>query len=320
MLNAKLTVNFIVFYNFGHIHAALDSLQATQTPHVTYVVINGGTETERQVIQASYPNIRILHSETPLSFSQNHNWVMRLADTPYVALLNDDIVLAPDALDKLVEYLDNNPQVGMVGPQLFYEDGRLQSSAYSDPSLIRMIYKISGLASLTHQRSLLRRWLIWLGIGRIIRADSLKTFTEPQTVDVIKGAVMVVRRTAFEQAGLMDETMRHFAEEFDWQWRLRQKGWLVAIVPAAHVTHFGLGQAALQLRGQHLINDRVGILTYFLKHRPRWQVWAIRATMITAHGLWSIVWFPLDRHRAKTHFQIMVKGFRWRYRPADSSL
>ncbi|PJF41542.1 MAG: hypothetical protein CUN55_11670, partial [Phototrophicales bacterium] len=213
----------------------------------------------------------------------------------------------------LVEYLDAHPEVGLVGPQLYYEDGSLQTSAYSDPSLLRMIYKITGLAKLTHQRSPLRRWLLKIGLGRLLNIDSLRTITTPERVDVVKGAVMVVRRDAYLQVGGMDASMKAYAEEFDWQWRLRQHGWQIVLVPEAKVTHFGLGQALLTLQGERLYYDRLGILTYFLKHRSWWQAMIIRLVMLISHTFWGLIWLVFNRERASVHFKIVKMAFTWYY-------
>lgn len=311
-MKPTLTISFIVTFNFKYIDAAIESLVHTQTPHEVYVIINGGTPEEVAQLKARYPHILTLENPTPLSFAANHNLVMQRAETPYVALLNDDITVQDNALDILVEYLDAHPEAGLVGPQLFYEDGSFQTSAYSDPSLLRMIYKISGLARLTHQRSLLRKWLLKLGLARVVKLDSLQTTATPKPVDVVKGAVMLVRREAYLSGGMMDPDMKAYAEELDWQWRLRQKGWQMVLVPDAKVTHFGLGQSELTLHGVRLQNDRLGILMYFMKNRARWQSWIIRAALIASHGFWGVVWLPFDRERARVHGQIVKMAFTYR--------
>lgn len=316
-MDAKLTVSFIVTYNFKWIDAAIASLQYTTTPHEIYVVINGATQNEAEQFKTTYPNIKTIQNEHPLSFSENHNIMMRQSQTPYIALLNDDIEVHEDALDILVAYLDEHPEAGLVGPQLYYEDGTPQTSAYSDPGLLRMIYKISGLARLTHQRSPLRRWLLRMGLGKLMRLDSLRTIDTPQTVDVVKGAVMLVRREAYLQGGLMDENMKAYAEELDWQYRLRQVGWKMVLVPQARVTHFGLGQAELTLKGERLYFDRVGILTYYIKHRSTWQTAIIRATILLSHGFWGVVWLPFERARATIHFKTAKMALTWRYQTRD---
>lgn len=312
MSDARLTISFIVTFNFQYISRAIASLQHTQTPHHIVVVVNGDAPEQAAALQAEHPHIELLTNISPLSFAENHNMMMARCSTPYIALLNDDIEVQGNALDALVAHLDEHPDVGLVGPQLYYGDGTRQTSAYSDPTLLRMLYKISGLARLTHQRGSLRRWLLKMGLGRIIRLDSLQVFTTPTEVDAIKGAVMVVRREAYLHAGMMDGEMKAYAEELEWQWRLRQHGWKMVIVPDAYVTHFGIGQAELNLTGDKLYNDRLGILIYFLKHRSAWQGLVIRMAIMTSHGFLGIRWRFIERSRALLHWKIVRMAFTWR--------
>lgn len=312
---AKLAINFILIGSDTHLRQALQSLYATtHTPFKIYVVIDTGSGKEDPQLIAllkDYPDLHLIINDKRQGFAANHNQAMRIATEDYIALLNDDIILHAGALDSLVAYMDTHPDVGLTGSQQFNPDGTYQVSAYSDPSLFRMIYKISGLAKLTAARSRVRRLLQQTGITNYLGIESLKIHHHSHEVNIIKGVVMVVRRQAYEQVGLMDETTIVYGEEADWHLRLRQGGWKIVFVPESKVTHFGQGQATLTLHGMKLIEDRRSILNYFLKHRPCWQVWIIRGAIVFFHTGWGLVWFAFSRERSNTHFQVARVGLLW---------
>lgn len=308
----NLTVSFIIHQDFSHIQMALDSLyKTTRTPLEIYLIINTPNEIAVQQLRTRYPQAHFILNPAPLGFAANHNQVLRLAQSEFVALLNDDIILHEGAVDTLVSHLQAHPEVGLVGAQLKNPDGTNQVSVYSDPSLARMVYKISGLARLTRQGSALRGWLVSAGIGRIVRAESIKPDMQTGAVSVVKGAVMVVRRAAYLEVGLMDEVTLGYGEEMDWHWRLRQAGWQVAFVREAQVTHYGSGQAELNLVGHMLIEDRKAILNYWLKHRIRKQVRVLRLAMVVSHAFWGIVWLPFQPERTRIHFQVVKIALFW---------
>jgi len=132
---AKLAVSFIIIKDFDNLQGALQSLLAHhQTPIQTYVVIDTGQGVQTpqmDAFSAAFPTLRYIINTQRLGFAANHNQVLRQFEEPYIALLNDDIVFQNAALDILVQYLEDHPQVGLVGPQLFNPDGTLQVSAYS---------------------------------------------------------------------------------------------------------------------------------------------------------------------------------------------
>jgi GT2 family glycosyltransferase len=296
----ELTVHFIVHGDYTHIFEALRSLrETTTTPHRVVVTINTG--------QITVVNSGCISCASGINDNQGccqPNAVLRNADTPFVALLNDDITLHDGAVDTLVRYLKEHDNVALVGPALQNADGTPQVSAYSDPSLLRTLYKISGLATLTHQQSTIRAWLWRTGVLRLTSTESLKMGAGTRAVPVIKGAVMVVRRIACEKAGVIDEFTKAYGEEYGWNLRLRQEGWQLVLVTEARVTHYGVGQARLRLGGWLLVEDRKASLAYYLQYRPRRQALVVRLEIIIFHSLYTLGWFPFSRQRAADHWRV----------------
>lgn len=308
----ELTIGFIVNNDLSHIGHALESLKTTQLALRTLILIKTSISEETlQDLQTRFPEGEFLVNQNTQnnSFSNNHNFILKQTTTPFIALLNDDIEIHDTALDTMVTYLKEHPTVALVGPQLLNSDGSLQVSQYSHPSLWRVLYKISGLARLTHQHSTSRQLLKRLNL---ISLDSFQTFETATSVDVIKGTAMVVRQAAIEDIGLLDETFELYVEEFDWQWRLEIHGWKRVIVPDAKITHYGTSQAELRLFGRRLREDRRSMLNYFIKHRPTWQVIIVRLAMILSHTFWGLFWWLWNHDRSKVHFEIMRIGCCWR--------
>ncbi len=310
--NTQLSVSFIIHNDWSHIQPALHSLYATTSiPCDVYVVCNFQNDDALASLKNNFPHVHFILNNKPKGFAANHNQIMRLVKTEYIALLNDDIVLHSGALDTLVLYLNTHPTAGVVGPQLKNPDNTLQVSVYSDPTLLRILYKISGIARLTHQRSPIRHWILKTGIGQRLKVESLNIQPTTRPVPIVKGAVMVARRAAYEQVGLMSEVTQAYGEEMDWHLRMRLYGWQVIFVAEAQVTHYGSGQAELKLRGQMLAEDRKAILFYWHTHRPYWQTIIVRLAIMLSHSCWGIIWLPFDLSRAKTHWRIMKIGLSW---------
>jgi hypothetical protein len=309
----KLTISILVHNDFSHIYRALASIeQQTDTPCMIYVVINAGKIQQIEAIQAEFPHLNYIINEEPLGFAANHNQVIRQAETPYIALLNDDILIQDGALDKSITYLEAHPDVGMVSPQLMNEDGTYQVTAYSAPSLLRMIYKISGVARFTHQRSFIRKWLIRAGIGRIIQIESFSPgHISPTDVDVLKGATMIVRQATIDEVGLIDETTRVYGEEIDWNLRMHRKNWRTVLLPQAQIVHYEFVEDKLELKGWRIIEDRKSILNYYVKHRPIMEVWIIRVTILVFHVLHALTALFTASKDVKPHLQTALMGITW---------
>lgn len=309
--SSKFSAHLIVHNDFKHIYGALESLYATYTQASSvYVTINSGDVNAVESLRHAFPETQITVNATPKGFATNHNDYMRKAETEYLGLLNDDIVLHPAALEQLIAYLDKHSDVALVGPNLQNPDGTPQTSVYSDPGLARVIYRLSGLAFLTRQDSAARRTLQKLGINRLLKLESLN-HSVTRTVPVVKGAVMIVRRAAYLEAGGMDEATLATGEEIDWHLRMRQAGWKVAFVAEAHVTHFGSGQARLQTHGPMLVEDRKALLNYWLKHKPVRQTLLLRFSIFMIHAIYSLMLLTIVPERAKWHWRCALLGLTW---------
>jgi len=294
----------------NNITVALDSLLETTTCDIqVYVTIYDPNPPESiKLLPERYQGVIFWFQPKLYPYVINHNRAMEKFTSRYFAILNDDVRLENNVIDQIVAYLEKNPGVGMASPQLLNEDGSFQNSVYSDPSLARMLYRISGLASLTNQDSRLRQWLLKMGIGRLISVESIQPVPEaPKYVPVIKGTFLIVRRETYQKIGGLDEALFYVSDP-DWCYRARQAGWKVALVPSARVTHYGRGQTSLKLPAKHLVEDRKAILHYFNKHRPAWQVAVLRAAMVGFHSLWTVCWLPFSRERAAGHWRVVLVG------------
>lgn len=306
---ARLSVHLIVHADFSHIDTALNSILAnTVMPVDIYVTVNVANPNQENVLQARYPLVHFIVNETPKGFAANHNKFMKTVHTPFFALLNDDVYIHPGALDTLVAYLDAHPTVGLAGPMILNPDGTPQIAYFSDPTLLRMLYTVSGLGRLTKHGGRIRTTLQRIGIANLLKTESLKLPNQTREVPVITGVAMIVRQEACKHAGLMDEDTLVYGEEVSWHWRLRQHGWKIHFVAEAKVTHFNKEQ---DLKGWKLVEHRKGILNYFQRYRPRWQTLIIRCGIVIAHGLAAFFQIPFNRNQAAAHWKTVQLGLFW---------
>jgi GT2 family glycosyltransferase len=279
-----VTLSIIIHQDFSHIHRALTSIVSqTDLPLVIHLTLNAGDAAQMAAVQDAFPQVQVCINPEPRGFAENHNRVLRLAETDYVLLLNDDIEAPPHMIDRIVAFMEAHSTVGLVSPRVLNPDGSAQLMAFSDPTLPRMVYKLTGLGHLTRQGSAIRRWLTGSPLfRRLIRTASLQTYEQTRDVPVVVGVAMCVRRAAYQQAGLIDEDTRVYGEEYGWHWRLRQHGWRVVLLAETFITHFNTDQP---LEGWKLAEHRKGMLSYFIRYRSRGQAFALRAAMFTLHTL-----------------------------------
>lgn len=266
---------------------ALDALRSLYDDLATsglnadvYVVDNASSDGTPDAIREQFPHVRLTASPENLGFVRGNNLALVQAgfgvpgspNAPRAAyLLNPDTITTPGATRALYDALMTLPRAGLVGAALTYGDGSFQHGAFAFPGLRQLWAEFFP----TPGRLIEGRFN-----GRYPR--HLYQGAQPFEVDFTLGATMMLRREVIEQVGIMDEGFFMYCEEIDWAWRVRQAGYKVYSVPAAHVIHLG-GQSTGQVRPQSVIHLWTSRLRLFARHYPAWKH-AIACRMI-AHGM-----------------------------------
>lgn len=226
-LTSVVTVNF----NAGEILAASANAVLASTPRVElFVVDNASTDDSlAHLKEKAVPGhwLYVLRAGSNLGFARATNLGLRSARGDMVLLLNPDCIVQPDTVARLRAVLDAHPEAGMAGPLILNPDGSEQAGCRR--------------AVPTPWRALMRT----LGLGRFRPGGVFDDFVltgrplppGPTPVEAISGAFMLVRRSALEKIGALDEGYFLHCEDLDWCMRFREAGQKILFVPDVAVVH-----------------------------------------------------------------------------------
>ena len=110
----------------GRIERCLERLLATRYPDLRVTVVdNASIDGSPASIEQGFPEVELIENGANLGFSRGNNRALRVADEPYLGLLNPDTEVEPDWLQPLVARLNSDPVAGGVGPKLLHQHDRL---------------------------------------------------------------------------------------------------------------------------------------------------------------------------------------------------
>jgi len=233
------------------------------------------------MVRQQFPHIHLIANRENVGFARANNQAMRVSKGRYALLLNSDALLSANAAQTMVALAEANPQTGIVGGQLLNPDGSFQASHTPFPNLWQEFLILSGVGRMLY--------------GRWYPSRGPEEDQGPQVVDYVEGACILVRRGAFEDVGGLDEGYFMYAEEVDWCYALREKGWQVWYQPTAKVIHLG-GDSSRSWRIQREADLYRSRVRFFRKHygaRAAWllklQIYSFTAIKIAVHGLLRLV-------------------------------
>jgi GT2 family glycosyltransferase len=265
----------------------LDAVERTRGALVLerVVVDNGGESLEALT---ALP-VRVLSENENRGFAAGVNAGINATDADPIVLLNPDTEVRPGAIEALLAHLEAHPGTAVAAPLLVHGDGTPQANAYR---------RFPGLGTLFVE--------LCIPVGyALARVPRLHPYVLPAgttgPVAHANGAVLAIRRAAYEQAGPLDEGFFLYLEETEWQRRVRAAGYEVQIVPGAVVEHLvrGGGEAALA-PSPHFLDSAMRYLTNTEGHRPATARLVLRAALLLSTlTLAVIALLPAKRARAR---------------------
>jgi len=223
----------IVNFNGGPLlHEAIAAALSSSIPIEVLISDNGSTDGSLNTVYQTFgkdPRVRIISNGSNLGFSRANNIALKKAKGRYVLLLNPDCIIQRDTLAKMLEVMDANPDVGMAGCLIRNPDGTEQPGCRrAVPTPWRSLIRVLHLNKLFPNQPRFRTFLL--------HQEPLPT--EPEPVEAISGAFMLVRHEAIDEVGLLDENYFMHCEDIDWCMRFRHAGWKIVFVPNAEVLHY----------------------------------------------------------------------------------
>jgi len=180
------------------------------------------------MVAAEFPAVILVRNQTNQFYVRNNNLGLKMSRARYACLLNSDTRLVSNAFRALVGYMDEHAEVAACGPKLLNPDGSVQ----------HCIRHFSGPATMVLQA------LNWHKLFPRSRfADRYYAtrfdYSRAQPVDSIGTTAYVVRRSTWENAGMLDERFRLFVSDLAYNFMLKQNGYRVDYTPCAEIVHYG---------------------------------------------------------------------------------
>jgi GT2 family glycosyltransferase len=186
------------------------------------VVDNGSTDGSQQMLAEKYPDILVIQNEGNVGLAKASNQGIRATSGRHVLLLNNDTIVNGASLDMLVEFLDAHADAGAAAGKLLNPDGSFQAGSADFSNLLEEFLIATHIGE-----------LLWPGYPS--HGDS----NEIKATGWLSSACLLVRRSALDQVGLLDEGYFIYGDEADLQYRLHKAGWKVYFLPSSTIIHYG---------------------------------------------------------------------------------
>lgn len=252
----KLSV-IIVSYNvkFFLEQCILSVKRAIEEVDAEIIVVDNHSKDESvEHIQQRFPDVRCISSLHNLGFSRANNLAIRQCRGEYVLLLNPDTLVAESTIVKSLQFMDSHPEAGALGLRMLNADGsKAMESRRGLPSPEVAFYKMIGLCKHFPDHPKFGHYYM-----------SNLSWDEPGRIEVISGAYFMLRRSALDKVGLLDEDFFMYGEDVDLSYRVLKGGYQNWYIPATILHYKGESTKKSSFRYVHVFYD--AMLIFFRKH------------------------------------------------------
>jgi GT2 family glycosyltransferase len=256
----RVSIILVNWNGLAQTRVALRSIaQHTTCSHEIIVVDNGSTRDESAaLLPVEFPDVRFILNADNRGFSAACNQGIAISQADYVLLLNNDTIQIEDAISSAASYLDQHPEVGVLGIRHLNDDEQRthQVSVHPFPEPFREAQSLLGLGG-----------------------KSNGCAAEASDVDWVCGSFFMVPRRCLDEVGPLDERYFVYEEDMDWCRRAWERGFRVRYWDGASIIHQGSAT-------KHLIQDKTFMhlrshLTYLAKHHSTLETLAFYSALST---------------------------------------
>jgi GT2 family glycosyltransferase len=190
------------------------------------VVDNDSKDDSVAMVKSEFPQVELIENKTNAGFTKANNQAINIAKGKLIMLLNPDTELIGNTMRQMMDFMDNHPECGVLGPKLLNTDGTLQRSVKTFPTLEVMLYNVLFLDSLfPRSRVFGKHFMTWWDFDNIMEVD------QPM------GSALLIRRDVLDTVGLFDQNIYIWFDEVDLLYRINKAGWKIFFTPFAQIKH-----------------------------------------------------------------------------------
>ena len=199
----------------------IESLKASTHKKIEIVIAdNGSTDGSSKTIKKKFPDVILLENKMNLGSPMAINNCIKKSKGEFILRLDDDEIVEPDTIEKMLEILKTDEKIGAVSCLYFYtEEPTVLRSAGFDMNMWTGKTNIPGRDKVYQDEFK----------GKLIERDA------------VGGGSLLVRRSTFDEVGLFDENYFLTYEDVDWCIKLRKKGYKIIVVGDSRLYHKRLG-------------------------------------------------------------------------------
>lgn len=260
-------------------------------PTEIIVIDNNSKDNSVKKIKSLKKTIKIIENKINSGFGKANNQGIKIAQGNYILLLNSDTIILHSAISQSLNWLSSHPESSVCTAQLLNKNKTIQASGGYFPNILNVFTWCTGLDDLPLVNKIIHP--IHPHTPQFYTHD--KFYSNDHQQDWVTGAFMLIRKSALQKSDLFDENYFMYGEEVELCYRIKKNitNTQIWYLIGPQIIH--LGGASSINKIDPIINEYLGILFFFKKHKSRLEQYLVKYLLKINAYLRSIIFFVLNK-------------------------
>jgi hypothetical protein len=227
----EVSISIVNFNTKGPLKKCLESIKKN-IKGIDYEVIvadNNSCDGSVEMLKNEFGFVKLITNKENKGATVAKNQIFKEAKGEYILILDSDVEILPQTVEKMVNFMEKNPETGILGPKVLFPNGRQQHSCNKS---------IPNLWS-----SFLNKFLFFANLRYKFYRSKIgdlylkKRYNRIEEFSWLGGMCLLVRREVINQIGGMDENFFIYYDDTDFCWRAKNMGWKIYYLPSVSVIH-----------------------------------------------------------------------------------
>ncbi|MFA5033832.1 MAG: glycosyltransferase family 2 protein [bacterium] len=264
----NVSIIIVTWNSEEHIQNCLNSIDKS---YEIILVDNDSKDSTLKNVKTKFPYVKIIKNTTNPGLSKATNQGVQIATHDYLLLLNPDVIMKKDTIEKLCSFMDSRKDIAICGPQFFYPNGKLQPSCRELPTFKNLFFEASGLGKCFH--------------GWKMRYFDHKTTRE---VEQIMASCLLIKKAVFNEVGGMNERYPIFMNDVALCYDVKEKGYKTYFCADINVIHYH-GASTRKMGRKKIIEWHWSMYRYLKDHSPNAFLSAVYGTLLLGGAMLRVL-------------------------------
>ncbi|MDD5530641.1 MAG: glycosyltransferase family 2 protein [bacterium] len=254
----NVSIIIVTWNSEEYIESCLNSIDKS---YEIILVDNDSKDSTLQKVKTKFPYVKIIKNPTNHGLSKATNRGAEIATHDYLLLLNPDVILKKDTVEKLCSFMNSHKDSAICGPQFFYPNGKLQPSCRELPTFKNLFFEASGLGKFH---------------GWKMRYFDHKATRE---VEQIMASCLLIKKSVFNEVGGMNERYPIFMNDVDLCYNVKEQGYKIYFCADTNVIHYH-GASTRKMGRKKIIEWHWSMYRYLKDHSQNTFLIIIYGTLL----------------------------------------